>query len=76
MIDDLSSIEVATIQDLKNEKSLLAYSKIQIDGDHLSAVFSEDYDMSKLHQQNVASAQKLRASTIDLISGIINNLKI
>ena len=74
MIDDLSSIEAATVLNDENQTSVIAYSKIQIEGDHLAVVFSENEQLLSIQKESVQGAQRLRALTIDLISGIIHNL--
>ena len=74
MIDDLSSIEAATVLNDENQTSVIAYSKIQIEGDHLAVVFSENEQLLSIQKESVQGAQRLRALTIDLITGIIHNL--
>ena len=74
MVDDLSSIEAATVLNDENQTSVIAYSKIQIEGDHLAVVFSENEQLLSIQKESVQGAQRLRALTIDLISGIIHNL--
>jgi hypothetical protein len=74
MIDDLSSIEAATVLNDENQTSVIAYSKIQIEGDHLAVVLSENEQLLSIQNESVQGAQRLRALTIDLISGIIHNL--
>ena len=75
IIDDLSSIEAATLltDDQKNSV-VAAYSKLQIEGDHLAVVLSDDDQLLSVQKKSLESAQKLRALTIDLMSGIIHNL--
>lgn len=74
MIDDLSSIEAATVLNDENQTSVAAYSKIQIEGDHLAVVLTENEQLLSIQKESVQGAQRLRALTIDLISGIIHNL--
>ena len=74
MIDDLSSIEAATVLNDENQTSVIAYSKIQIEGDHLAVVLTENEQLLSIQKESVQGAQRLRALTIDLITGIIHNL--
>ena len=70
MVDDLSSIEAATLLRGEHKSSVVAYSKIQIEGDHLAVVLSEDDQLLSIQKKSIESAQRLRALTVDLISGI------
>lgn len=74
MIDDLGSIEVATITEESEGGTLVAYSKIQLEGDHLSYVLSDDPEHLEIQKKSIESAQELRNQTLGLISGIITNL--
>ena len=73
MIDDLSSIEVATVTNDGEPGRLVAYSKIQLEGDHLSVVLSDDPEHLEIQKKSIESAQELRKQTLELISGIISN---
>lgn len=74
LLTDLSSIENATLSvEDENRGMVEGYSRIEIEGDAIGFINTTDDAIRKLHINSIGQANKMRALTVDLISGIIKN---
>ncbi|MFY0592042.1 hypothetical protein [Roseivirga sp.] len=72
-IRDLSSTEVATLIKTEEGAEIGAYSRIDLEGDHIAYINPENPDVKTLQHASIKQSIRARETTLKLITAIIKN---
>ncbi|OEK04684.1 hypothetical protein [Roseivirga misakiensis] len=70
---DLGSTEVATLLVSDNGTEVGAYSRIDLEGDHIAYINPQNPDVQKMQQAAIKQSLLARETTLKLITAIIKN---